>query len=231
MAQEHYQHPEKHSEARRYGLFSYLIDLIFPRTCLHCKRVDTAWCQNCLEELEQSSLQPQIRSLYSLDDTLALAPHTGIFQHAIQALKYHQATYLTPILGTMLVKTLVSHTTWTFDMIIPVPMHPTRLQKRGYNQSKLLSDILHQQLNSPIQENALKRIRDTRTQVELSGAERLQNLNDAFEANRLQVENKAILLVDDVMTTGTTLIQCAQSLRTNGASNIFAITVTYAVVH
>ncbi len=107
------------------------------------------------------------------------------------------------------------------DVDVPVPFHRSKLWWRGFNQAELLARLLDITVM-----NLLKRGRNTRTQVGLDRQERLQNLKDAFylEKSRLNLHPTTVLLVDDVMTTGTTLEECATLLRQQGAKQIFALT-------
>ena len=116
------------------------------------------------------------------------------------------------------------------DMIIPVPLHPTRLRAREFNQSLLLADQLSRHLARPVSATNLVRIAATDPQTTLSRQERLRNLRNAFEIRRPpDLSGKRILLVDDVFTTGATLNECAKSLRNAGAGPVFALTLARTV--
>jgi ComF family protein len=107
------------------------------------------------------------------------------------------------------------------DVAVPVPLHRSKLWWRGFNQAELLARLL-----DILVVNLLKRGRNTRTQVGLDRQERLQNLRDAFypDKNKADSAYASVLLVDDVMTTGTTLEECAQVLRAQGVEQVFALT-------
>lgn len=113
------------------------------------------------------------------------------------------------------------------DLIASVPLHRKRLLERGYNQSAKLAESLSKMLNIPLT-GALVRTRSTRSQSTLSGKERRQNLNDAF-AVREEVKNRHILLIDDVRTTGTTAVKCAEALFEAGAREVTVLTFAQAV--
>jgi ComF family protein len=116
------------------------------------------------------------------------------------------------------------------DVIIPVPLHPTRLRAREFNQSLLLADQLSRHLSRPVSTTNLVRTVATDPQTTLSRQERLRNLRKAFEIRKPQdLAEKRILLVDDVYTTGTTLNECAKVLRKAGAGPVLALTLARTV--
>lgn len=116
------------------------------------------------------------------------------------------------------------------DMIIPVPLHPSRLREREFNQSLLLADQLSRHLARPVSAATLVRITATDPQTTLPRQARLQNLRKAFAVRRPEnLKEKRILLVDDVFTTGTTLHECAKALRQAGSGPVFALTLARTI--
>ena len=101
----------------------------------------------------------------------------------------------------------------------------SRKKKRGYNQSQLLAEELGKRLGIHVEARALTRVRNTKSQVGKKRAERLDNLENAFLADRRKCHGKTYLLLDDVSTTGSTLRECAKALREAGATKIYAITM------
>lgn len=105
-----------------------------------------------------------------------------------------------------------------FDFIIPIPLHQTRNRERGYNQSLLLAEGLSQYYKIPINKTILKRIRYTKEQASLSRNKRLLNLKNAFRIKNPQIiTNKSVLIVDDLLTTGTTASEAANTFKNSGA--------------
>ncbi len=116
------------------------------------------------------------------------------------------------------------------DGIIPVPLHPQRLREREYNQSLLLGNRLSRHTGIPLILACLVRIRPTVPQTSLSRKERLTNLHRAFSIARPDdIQGKRILLVDDVFTTGTTLHECAKTLRRAGCGPVYGLTLARMV--
>lgn len=115
-----------------------------------------------------------------------------------------------------------------FDVIVPVPLHSARQRERGFNQAALLAELLGRETGWRV-EDALKRIRYTTTQTAHDRAERMRNLDGAFRLRPgADVQGLRVLLIDDVLTTGSTLSECARVLKTGGAVSVHAATAARA---
>jgi ComF family protein len=110
------------------------------------------------------------------------------------------------------------------DLVVPVPLHRRRLAERGFNQAEKIGEIVSKYLGVSL-EDVVKRKRATRQQAKLGRSERLQNMQDAFVLKNNIVVGKNILLIDDVLTTGSTLNECAKVLRDSGAQTVLAFTL------
>jgi ComF family protein len=135
-------------------------------------------------------------------------------------------------LGEALVPQLTEFTrglNWQVDLLIPVPLGADRLRQRGYNQAGLISWPLSLALGIRHAPGALKRTRETASQVGLSRQERQENVRAAFAATPAWVRGRSVLLLDDVATTGATLSSCAEALFAAGARGVFALTVSRAI--
>ncbi len=113
-------------------------------------------------------------------------------------------------------------------IVIPVPLSRNKFNRRGYNQVELIASGVARKLGWPFQASALCRIKDTRSQVGLSADARRRNVHGAFEASSKKVRGKDIILIDDLFTTGATLLACTQALLGAGAGKVFALTVARA---
>jgi ComF family protein len=151
----------------------------------------------------------------------------GPIARAIIRLKYERRPDLGRPLGDLLFRAIEPRAPpLAFGVVVPVPLHSSRLAERGYNQSTLIANRLAAGLRIPHWPRALVRTRPTASQATCSREERLANLSDAFAVRQpARVHRKTILLVDDVRTTGATLEACANTLLSAGATN-----VTWAVV-
>jgi len=153
----------------------------------------------------------------------------------IHAFKYESDILLAKDLGVLAWRAwrLLTRTTpinkWNAPdqkpLLVPVPLHWWRERRRGFNQSELIAKGLAKATGLKVPTKALMRNRNTAPQQRLTREERTKNLHDAFWADGLIVKGKTIILIDDVCTTGATLIECAYALRKAGAANVLALTL------
>ncbi len=111
------------------------------------------------------------------------------------------------------------------DLLVPVPVHPSRLRSRGYNQAELLAERVGRELGIAVCPQALRRVKKTLPQKELSSAERMKNLRQAFAPGRLPEGVRTVILVDDIYTTGATLEACARILLSMGVRQVYGLTI------
>ena len=115
-----------------------------------------------------------------------------------------------------------------FDLVVPVPLHPARKRERGFNQAEVIAQLLSERAGLPMRD-ALERIRYTTTQTAYDRGERMENLRDAFRLRKkVDVRSSRVLLIDDVLTTGSTLSECARVLKAAGAISVHAATAARA---
>ena len=206
------------------GAGDWLLDIVFPPRCGSCGRVDYRFCPECQSLLAAVPLSLKPRRSEDLDATCATGLQTGILADALKAFKYSDAVELRAVLAERLVACL-GYLRWDIDVVAPVPLHADRERERGYNQSSLLGERLAQAMSLAYEPAWLKRIRHTEQQAQLDASQRPQNVAGAFQASD-EVANKSVLLVDDVVTTGATLAECALALRANNARAVYALTVS-----
>ncbi len=142
----------------------------------------------------------------------------------IRAFKFQGIKELGKHMAEDMVHLLESRCESSYDLIIPVPLHPARLYERGFNQSEVLARLISQQTAIALNTDILRRIRRTKQQAKLSRSKRLKNLKNAFLAKG-NLTGKRILLVDDVITTGSTICSCAEALKACGVAEIHAISI------
>jgi ComF family protein len=112
--------------------------------------------------------------------------------------------------------------------IVPVPLGEIRKRERGYNQTELIATSFAEKNERPFSSHVLRRVRETRSQVGLNLIERQENVSDAFEAVPQKVNGKAIILIDDLFTTGATMSACAKALYRAGAKSIVGLSIARA---
>ena len=212
-------------------------DLLLPQTehCHTCGRIfyydDGCFCDQCLAELESFRFSAHSVTLKKppLEACAAAYHYGGPAKTLVTQLKFNaDFACAQPLAYAMSAVLLSCGWEQQMDLMIPVPLHERRYRERGFNQCTLLAEPIGACLHIPVSEDALKRIRYTGTQVKRSGAERRTALLQAFKADEGQVKGKRILLVDDVFTTGSTGIACAEALLEAGATGVWMITACRA---
>jgi competence protein ComFC len=154
----------------------------------------------------------------------------GPIRNTIHSLKYRRNMAL----GDVLAGPLAAYARklgWQVDLVVPVPLGKQRMKERGYNQAALLAMPVAYMQEWRYVPGSIFRIRETRSQVGLSAVERKENIADAFQADPAKVSGMAVLLIDDVTTTGATVAACSEALREAGATTIHALTLARALPH
>jgi ComF family protein len=189
-----------------------------PPLCPRCGRpfAQAILCQECLA-------RPS-----SLTGIRSVTWHVSPIADAVHALKYEGLRVLAEPLGEMLARYCELAALPT-GIVVPVPLHPSRLRERGYNQSLLLAKALTRRIGLPLEPALLIRERNTRSQVGLSPAARHANVAGAFRCQSTSLDGERVLLIDDVMTTGATTVACADALLAVGAAEVWALTLSRAV--
>lgn len=228
-----------------------LLDFVLPPHCIVCRThlsppqkiiCDICWeslailpypfCPNCKSFLEKSLFCEGCRDQTSLGAVRSLGTFDDYYQRLIHGFKYQQKTTLGKRLGQTLGERLVEDKIAArFDCMIPVPLHPARKRERGFNQSEILASEISEVTDLPMLKKVLKRIKNTKDQTKLSPQERMENVRGAFSLkNPEQIEGKRVILVDDVMTTGATLGECASVLLEAGAKDVVGATIAVALI-
>ncbi|MGQ9553400.1 MAG: ComF family protein [Anaerolineae bacterium] len=156
-----------------------------------------------------------------------MGAHQGILRRAVHALKYDGLRVLAQPMGRLMAVAWRERRLQA-DYIVPVPLHSRRMRDRGYNQSWLLASVLAAEVGVAAAGRALARMRDTPAQISLSAQERRANVSGAFLADSV-LSGKRIVLLDDVCTSGATLLACAAAIEAVNGSAVAAITFTRAL--
>jgi ComF family protein len=161
---------------------------------------------------------------HTYDAGISMFEYNDYTAPMIQSIKYNNNTVLAYRLGALLALDIErkSNILTQTHMIISVPLHENRLKQRGYNQAQLIAQGLVSQSGIEIKNDVLIKIKETKDQIGLSKYEREENLKDCFLiTDSMLVKNKNILIVDDVLTTASTVNTCAKILKKEGAGKIF----------
>jgi competence protein ComFC len=221
--------------------FWRIIDLLYPPFCCNCGKIGYEICPECFSDIETVSSQ-QIclicGRILSADKTCPICKksppvfdqarswgiYSGVLKQIIYKIKYKRGFGIIEYISKPLTECIID---WgiSADMIVPIPLGKKREKERGYNQSTLIANPISKHFNIPLENRALTRIRETRSQVGLNYEERNCNIKDAFQADRSVVNQKSILLIDDIATTCATLNESAKALIFSGASRVLCFTV------
>jgi ComF family protein len=231
-----------------YNLFNKvcenIINLLFPNKCIICEKYGLLLCHDCFSNIEKvlTSICPECgrisvnsrfcarcrnknnRYIYSVH--IATSYQSPIIKELIKSFKYHGLTGLSEICGELIHQRIKNIDIPNNTVIVPVPLHQLKYNRRGFNQSELIARYLSKRLQIP-GADALSRIKNTTNQVKLQRSARIENMQNVFECHDPDfVAGKNILLVDDVFTTGATLGECARMLKLAGAKKIYGAVVT-----
>lgn len=225
--------------------FWSMVDLVFPPICPGCEAIGSRWCEDC--RLAVTHLPAEICQICGTPSHNQICDQCNIsrppyvemrswavfkqpVRNALHTLKYRHNIGL----GQALAESMASDIrklTWPIQAVIPIPLSEQRLRERGYNQVALVARPLSRIQNVDYLPHGLRRARHTRSQVGLSVEERKQNIKDAFLADPKIVSGKVILLMDDVSTTGATLVDASRALTKSGAKAVYAYTIAKALSH
>lgn len=225
----------------------FIKDILFPVYCLSCEKEEGNFlCKKCLQTLDYSGVfdcpvchkrstdgqtcQGCQKKTY-LDNEIAIFEYKESYLIAkiLHEFKYNFIEELKVLLGFFIDKFLEKNINYfsDIDFIISVPLHKKRYAERGFNQSDIIAQLLSEKLNKKFID-ALSRKKKTDQQAKLNREKRFENLENAFEIKKnlkIDLNNKTILLVDDVYTTGATLGECGKVLRENNVKIIKSFTI------
>ena len=199
------------------SLLEQLLDLIYPERCTVCGTTGSLFCAACSSRLTP---YPPEATPPGLEAMLVAWLYEDEVRQAIHALKYRRRRRIALLLADALADA------WPpppGDALIPVPLHPDRLAERGFNQAEELARRLSQRWRLPLCKEGLVRGRDTGHQARLGRRARQSNVAGAFLWCGRYPPPERVLLVDDVLTTGATLVACADALRLAGTQEVRAV--------
>ena len=209
------------------SILSRILGAIFPENCncIFCGKEallnEQGVCENCAAVIKRSPALPAVSPLAALSAAFRYDECSSL---PVKRLKYGKQRWVAHPLSRF----LGIPDEWEIDLILPVPLHSTREKERGFNQSFLLAQGLAERCGIPLQEGLLLRYAKTKNQAELDRKERLTNVKGAFACNDpAEVAGKNILLIDDVITTGSTMAEGARTLIRAGASRVYGLAVCY----
>lgn len=236
------------------SLFSGLIDIVYPKTCVVCKKkitdnnsADGIICLHCRKTIAKNNppfchccgrrlIRPNFiknlciscyKSKAHFDRAFSPCIYEGAVKELIHEFKYKNKDYLGEIISNFMVDFIKEYNLPMdyIDLIVPVPLHKSKLREREFNQARILGDHIGSKFNKLVLDGCLTRTRATKTQTELAHEERFENVRNSFSVkDNESIRGKNILLVDDVLTTGATCSEAALTLKNSGAGIVFVLT-------
>lgn len=213
-----------------------LLDFLFPKRCIGCGRIGKYFCDRCRAKIRyiatneaicpmcgrlsfDGATHPKCRTKYGLDGLTSFFHYDGSVRKAIKALKYRRISDLASEFVSLI---LPSH---FGSVLVPIPLHISRLRSRGFNQAEVLGSCFALQGNIPVRTDIIRRVKVTEPQVDMKTKdERLENMKNVFQVVKT-IQYKNIMLFDDVFTTGATMRSAATVLKRAGAKCVWAVTM------
>lgn len=238
---------------KTYGWIEKILELIFPRNvlCLHCgeeiEKVNKySLCEICYERMDFVSRYEKrciicnrpiskdspyekckdcLQEYRYFDLVIPAVVYKDVSKHLLHDLKYHDKRYLAYHFVDMIKDMEILYDIYEFDFIAPVPSSYKKKRSRGYNQAELLAKSLSNSMEIEIVSDLLLKSDTGRDQNQLGKKERKINIKDSIEFNKdfYNIENKCVILVDDIFTSGATANECSKILKENGAISVIVM--------
>ncbi len=227
-------------------IINHMLQLLYPRRCPGCDRIlkkeEKILCDSCIKSIKmlkgnrclfcgrpmrsrfETTCAQCLEKKHSFEESLAPFSYSGSIQDSLLRFKYHGRAEYAAFYARCIWeygKTRISK--WDADVIVPVPVHRSRFEKRGYNQAALIAGELSTLSGISVREDLVRRKKKTKAQKELGAAQRKKNMEQAFEYSGKGDAPKKILLVDDIMTTGSTADTLSELLKENGAQKVYLV--------
>ncbi|OGM69640.1 hypothetical protein A2975_00805 [Candidatus Woesebacteria bacterium RIFCSPLOWO2_01_FULL_44_14] len=198
-----------------------VFDLVFPKKCLECGWGGKYMCADCVRKARLGGWYQGVFSIWKYE---------GVIRQAILKLKYKFVTDLVEELSDLAAEKLIPSPHTLNPILVPVPLHKSRLRERGFNQAEVLGKAIAAKMGWAFAPDFVVRIQKTKPQVETkTRAERLSNLSGVFEINKnhqlLIINNQSLIVFDDVATTGSTIREMKKVLIAAGVGRVYGLTI------
>lgn len=212
-------------------LINHALNFLYPSTCGICGKINkTDICRKCEIKMQNEIFikinDYQNDNLTYFDEHIYFSKYNGIIRQKIIDYKFNEKSYLNNFFSKIILKNEKIYVHFKkYDIIVPVPIHKKRKQKRGYNQSELITRIISKHTGIPTQ-NLLLKVQNNLPQSSLNKKERMINIKNVYKAKKSKnIKGKKVLLVDDIFTTGNTANECAKELKKVGIKTIGVLTI------
>jgi len=240
-------------------LLEGILDFIYPPRCLVCKKliennlglcedcfkeikiIENPYCQKCGMPLEPAEVFRTAETPLCVDCrghrrifvfARAIGRYEGVLRECIHLLKYKGKKVILRAVDRLIENYFEGlFPVEKISFVVPVPLHKKRLRERGFNQAELIAKLISSRYGISLLSDVLQKVVYTSAQVTLNREERIKNVKDAFAvANNNWIYKSTVLLVDDVYTTGATIVECARVLKNAGAREVYAFTLAHDVL-
>lgn len=215
------------------NLLGTVLDFIFPPVCGFCGKLGEGYlCTKCRENITHSNIYLNQLDLYQ-DKNIFIDEHFYLFSYAepirekILQYKFEDNAYLANTIYEFFMNNEKLYGFLEkYDIMMPIPISSSRKRERGYNQSELLARKISKMASIPIKMQVLKKVKHNQPQSSLNKQQRRENVKNVYKVqNELKIQNKKILLLDDIYTTGSTSNECARMLKEAGSSVVGILTI------
>jgi ComF family protein len=229
------------------NILNRIVEFILPPLCLHChapiespannREAVKFICSKCYGRLERYNQPHPWLEEYSEKGIINGSLSAFWFregseiQSLMHEMKYGRMKSVGRLFGREIGNAIAEQNKIKWDYIIPVPLHKARLRDRTYNQSEYIAKGINEVIKAEVLAAGVLRTRFTGTQTRLNKPQRRENVKDAFEVSpkhRQSIINKNIIVVDDVITTGATILECAETIKRSGAGKVMVCSAAYA---
>lgn len=207
-----------------------IFEFIFPNSCGICGKIYKDWiCPKCYYKLK-----PELRYMSYKEDQFKLyyvGEYEGTIRNLLLKFKFNESAYL----ANMFVEVICKNQNFAqnfkkYDCVIPVPMYEKNKRIRGYNQSALLAKGIGSRLGIKYADNVLVKIKENNRQSELDGIHRAENVKNVYGIQNSElIDNKRVILVDDIYTTGSTVKECIRVLRKNNVKIVDVVVIAKTI--
>lgn len=213
------------------NIINNILDTVYPPVCGFCGKLCKDYiCKKCIIKIKQYEIKKKNnytnKNMY-FDEIYSIFRYEGTIRDLIIKYKFQNKPYLYKTFSKIILKDEKACSFLKkYDIIIPVPIYKKRKQQRGYNQTELISKEISKNLNIKIEKDVLTKNINTKAQSRLSKKDRKHNIKNAFKVKNLQkIENKNILIFDDIYTTGSTTNECAKVLKEAAIKKVGVLTI------
>jgi competence protein ComFC len=224
-----------------------LLDFIFPKYCINCRRIGSYICDNCFSYISFNEIStcavcqkaalgglthPRCSRRFTIDGVISSLVYKGVVKKMVYQFKYKpHVSDLQSTLDSLFYEGLIQkelfHTMVTGEVVfVPIPLHKTRFRSRGYNQSLLLAESLSKQCGIGVVD-CMERVKNTTTQIRLSQQERKKNISGAFVVKNSWHPVRNVILIDDIVTSGATLTEATKVLKKAGVEKVWGATLAH----